>query len=136
MVESAGGAGFALEAGDAVGVARQGNGQHLDGHVAFQARVAGAPDFAHAAAAKQFHDLEVTQLRACAQGFDRRQRSAFQKRIGLLIQQRLHLGAELRIVRAGLRQECGALLRRLRQRGLIQLLDLLPALSLHSRPSG
>ena len=102
VVERAGGAGFALETRDTVRVARQAGGQHLDGHVALQAGVAGAPDLAHAAAPQQFHNLEVAELRARAQRFNRRQRRAFQKRIGLLIQQRLHFAAQLRIVGAGL----------------------------------
>jgi hypothetical protein len=42
-----------------------------------------------------------------------RQWSTFQKRIGLLVEQRLHFAAELRIARTCLRQKGGALLRRL-----------------------
>jgi hypothetical protein len=45
----------------------------------------------------------------------------------MLIEQRLNLGAELGIVGTHLHQECSALLRRLRQRGLIQPLDFQPA---------
>ena len=131
MVERTGRPRLPLETGDAIRVVRQSSGQHLDGHVALQARIAGTPDLAHATPAQQFHNLEVAEFRARAQRLDRGQRGAFQKRIGLLIQQRLGLGAELRIVRAGLRQERGALLRRLGQRGLIEILYLLPALSLH-----
>ena len=136
VVERAGRARFPLETGDAVRVAGQAGGQHLNRHVPLQACVARAPYLAHPTPAQQVHNLEVTELGARAQRLDPRRRSAFQKRIGLLVQQRLHLAAELRIVRTRLRQECGAFLRRLRQRGLIQLLDLLPALSLHARPSG
>ena len=81
---------FALETGNAVRVARQAGGQHLDGHVALQARIAGEPYLAHASPAQQFHNPEVAQMRARAQRFDRRHRRAFQEGIGLLIEQRLH----------------------------------------------
>ena len=53
---------------------------------------------------------------------------AFQEGIGLLIQQRLHLCAQVRIVRTGLRQERGALLRQSVQ-GSVAELHLLPAFS-------
>ena|ERR1700722_9279448 len=51
----------------------------LDGHVALEACVAGAPHLAHTAAAKQFHNLEVAQLRARAQRLDRRYRALSRK---------------------------------------------------------
>src|ERR1022692_2367162 len=57
---------------------------------------------------------KLPQLRARAQRFDRRKRGTFQEEIGLLVQEGLHFAAELRIVRTGLQEECGALLRRLR----------------------
>jgi hypothetical protein len=131
VIERAGRAGFALETGDAVRVARHGGGQHLDRHVALEADVPGAPDFAHAAAAEQFHDLEVAQFGARAERFDRRNRSAFQERIGLLVQQRLHFCAKLCIVGTGSLQEGGTRLRRLLQGSLAKLLDLFPALGFH-----
>jgi hypothetical protein len=88
VIEGAGRARFALETGDAIRVARHARWQHLDGHVSLQARIASPPDLAHAPAAKEFHNLEVAQLRPCTQSFDRRDRRAFQKRIGLLIEPR------------------------------------------------
>jgi hypothetical protein len=107
VIERAGRAGFALETGDAVRVARQGGGQYLDGHLALQPRIAGAPDLAHPAPAQQLHNLEVAQLGARAEPFDRRNRSAFQERVGLRVQQRLHFCAKLCIVGTGPLQECG-----------------------------
>ena len=54
VVERARRAGFPLETGDVIGVARQASGQHFDGHVAPEPRIAGAPDLAHPDPAEQF----------------------------------------------------------------------------------
>src|ERR1019366_5665077 len=105
--------------------------QYLDGYVALQARIARAVDFAHAAAADQLHNLEVAEPGAWTESLDCRYRRAFQERIDLLRKQRLHFGAQAGVGGAGMRQEPGALLRRKRDRRLIKLLDLFPALSLH-----
>jgi hypothetical protein len=88
VVERARRAGFPLETGDVIGVARQASGQHFDGHVAPEPRIAGAPDLAHPDPAEQFHNLEVSQLGARAQSFDGGHWRAFQEGIGLLIQVR------------------------------------------------
>src|SRR6516165_3907808 len=50
---------FALEAGQAGGVAREGGGQNLDGHLAFQFGVQCPKDFAHPTLANQGVDLVV-----------------------------------------------------------------------------
>ena len=57
VVERGDGLRFALEAGAALGVAGGAGGQHLDGDVAAQARVAGAVDLAHPAGADGGEDL-------------------------------------------------------------------------------
>jgi len=62
---------------------------------------------------------KLPSLAPALSALNRRQRGTFQEGLGLLIRQRLHYGAEFGIFRARLRQECSALLRRLRQRGLI-----------------
>ena len=95
VIQGAGRARFPLETGDAVRIARQTRRQHLDGHIALQPRIARAPDFAHAAASEQFHNLEVAQPCAGTERADRRHRRAFQKGIGLLIEQRLHFATQL-----------------------------------------
>ena len=57
VIERAGGARLLLEAAQAVGVGRERRGQHLDGDVAAEARVARAIDLAHAAGADRSDDL-------------------------------------------------------------------------------
>jgi len=68
MIEHPGGAGFLLEAAQAVGVARAIVGQQFDGHFAVEACVAGAPDFAHPARAEQGDDLVMTEASAGRNG--------------------------------------------------------------------
>ena len=53
MVQRRRGAGFLLEPLEALGVCRQGGRQHLDGHVATQARIARSIHFTHAARAER-----------------------------------------------------------------------------------
>ena len=57
MAEHAGGARFDLEPAHQIAVARQRLGQHLQGDVAAQARVAGAVDHAHRSRAELTDDL-------------------------------------------------------------------------------
>ena len=52
MVEGGDGAGFALEAGEPIGIARQLGGQHLERDVAAELRIGGAIHLAHAACAE------------------------------------------------------------------------------------
>jgi hypothetical protein len=59
---------LASEARQAVGIVREVLGQHLDGDVAIQARIAGAPDFAHAARTNLVYELERTEFCASSQG--------------------------------------------------------------------
>ena len=47
MVERGEDFGFALEAGESIGVGGHGRGQHLDGDLAFQVAVGGAIDLPH-----------------------------------------------------------------------------------------
>ena len=59
VLQAGQGAGLALEAGFALGIAAQFGGQDLEGHVAAQLGVAGAEDLAHAALADAVLDLVV-----------------------------------------------------------------------------
>ena len=56
MIERRQELGFTVEAGDAIGVDGKGGGQHLDGDVAIQLRVARAIDLAHPARADRGND--------------------------------------------------------------------------------
>ena len=57
MVEGGENLGLATESADAIGVLREGRGQHLDGDFASQFRITRAEDFAHAAGADGRGDL-------------------------------------------------------------------------------
>ena len=57
MVQRREGARFALEASPAIGVLRDRVGQHLDGHVALQPRIAGTIHLAHTPCAERADDL-------------------------------------------------------------------------------
>ena len=57
MVQRRGGAGFTLEALDAIGIGRQVAANHLDRDGASETRVAGPVDLAHATCAEQRKDL-------------------------------------------------------------------------------
>ena len=63
--------GFALEAGQAVGVLGQRLGQDLDRHVSIKPLVVGPVDLSHAARAERRGDLVRTDLRAGLQAHDR-----------------------------------------------------------------
>ena len=67
MVQGRGGEGFLLEAAQPVGIARESLRQDLDGHLAFEARVAGAVDLAHAARAQQRDNFVRSEFRARGQ---------------------------------------------------------------------
>jgi hypothetical protein len=64
MAEGGGGAGFLLEAAEAVGMGGKLARQHLDGDVASQARVVPLIHFAHAADAEEADDLVRSDARA------------------------------------------------------------------------
>ncbi len=57
VVQSSGSSCLLLEAGEALGARGELGGQHLDGHLAAQARVLGEIHLAHAARAEQLGDL-------------------------------------------------------------------------------
>ena len=56
--------GFSFEAGQSIGIAGERVGQHLDGDVASEARVAGAVDLSHATRAEDREELVVAQTGA------------------------------------------------------------------------
>src|SRR5262249_15334255 len=62
MIQRSQHAGFALEAGEALGIARKFLGQYLDGDVAAELCVGGAVDLAHAAGADGGQDLVVAEM--------------------------------------------------------------------------
>ena len=102
----------------------------------------GEPDFAHAALTDDFEQpVRADHGAGSAAGgdglivFHGGKRRTFQERIGLLIEQGLHFGAELGIVWAGLGQKRRALFGRLGQGGLAEGLDLAPQFSLRARQS-
>ncbi len=61
MIELAGGPRFLLEAAEPVRVPGESVGQNLHGHVAMEARVAGAVHLAHASRSDQRLDFVVSQ---------------------------------------------------------------------------
>jgi hypothetical protein len=64
MIQARDGLGFALKPLLANCVRGELRGQNLDGDSAFQPRVAGAVDFAHAACAQRLRDFIGAQVRA------------------------------------------------------------------------
>ena len=66
MVERGGGFSFLLEAEQALGVGGECGGENFDGDAAFEARIDGVVDLAHAAGAKRGDDLEWADV---ASGF-------------------------------------------------------------------
>ena len=64
MVQRCGGAGFLLEAAQAVGVRGQRFGQDLDGDFAVEPGVVGAVDFAHSTSAKWRADFILAEDRS------------------------------------------------------------------------
>ncbi len=65
VVEGRGRARLLLESLAPVGVGRELGRQHLDGHLAAEARVSRSVDFSHASRADGREDLEGTEARAC-----------------------------------------------------------------------
>ena len=59
---------FALEPREAIGIVREGLGQHLDRDVAIQPRIARAIDLAHAARAEQRQDFICAETSAGREG--------------------------------------------------------------------
>jgi hypothetical protein len=59
--------GFAFEAGETIGIAREFLRKHLDGHVATETRVARAEHFAHASGAERREDFVGTEPEALGQ---------------------------------------------------------------------
>ena len=57
---------FALQPGQPIGIVEEGRGERFNGHVAVQARVAGAVDLAHASGAERADDLVGAE--ACSSG--------------------------------------------------------------------
>jgi hypothetical protein len=68
MIERSERPGFALEPGDTIGVGREGVRQNLDRNIASKLCVAGAADLAHAARAKERHDLIRAEPDAGSEG--------------------------------------------------------------------
>ena len=59
------GAGFALKAGQALGIMRHSRGEHLDGDVAAETWIAGAKDLSHTAGADGREDFIRAEFVAC-----------------------------------------------------------------------
>ena len=133
---------FALEAGQPVGIRGEGTRQNLERDVAPELRVARAIHLAHAARPEQCLDLidadaSPGQHGSAGVGDDpgrRRERRLRQEAGGLALvrQQRCHFLLERVIAGARLAQESGAIARVTRQRGVIDLRDLLPAVGIHA----
>ena len=70
MVQRGCGAGFLLEAAQAIGVGGQRLGQDLDGDFAVQPGVVGAINFAHSARAKRGADFILPEDRSGSQGHE------------------------------------------------------------------
>ena len=68
MVQRGRGARFLLEAAEAIAVGRKRGRQHLERHVAIEARVVGTIDLAHAAAADQALDFVRAEPGAWREG--------------------------------------------------------------------
>jgi hypothetical protein len=63
MIEGSEDFGLPFEAGQPVGVRGKGVGQSLESDLAAQLRVAGLPDFAHAAFSERAHDFKGAETR-------------------------------------------------------------------------
>ncbi len=133
---------FALEAGEAVGIRGEDARQNLERDVAPELRVARAIHLAHAAGAEQRLDLvdadaSTGQQGSAGVGDDagrRRERWLGQEAggVALVRQQRCHFLVQRVIAGARLAQESGAIARVTRQRGVIDLRDLPPAVRMHA----
>ena len=71
VVQRGRGTGLALEAVQPIRIARERSGEHLDGDLAAEARVASAVDLAHAACAERRHNLERAEAISCLERHQR-----------------------------------------------------------------
>jgi hypothetical protein len=145
MIERGGGFGFADETLQPLGVLSELTLQQLKRDRAFEYCVTRQKDFTHPAGADLREDLIVAQflpdlyserrsevIRRKVFSFELK-RGSGQKLTGLLIrtQQHFNLATKAIIVSASLRQKSRTPIRRLLQRGVVKLLDALPAFDVH-----
>ena len=151
MIEPRDDACLALEASSSLRIRGEIGRQHLDGHEAVEARVARLVDLSHAAGCEKRDDLIGAQPRADGKARGRRDllarigreargpvhfpqvRGAGEKCAGLGPggEERVDVAAEIAVADAGLLQEGLALLGRAFEHGAEDVLDALPAISLH-----
>src|SRR5262245_12375756 len=147
MVERRSGMRFLLEAAQPISIIGKRSWQHFDRHVTPQPFIMRAIDDAHPATSQQRQDfvhpdlLSEEQLRRrLAELFRfnppclKRQRVPLDKAPGraVIAQQFFYLAAQIGVARAGLSEKTLARVRLAFQRRVIKLLNLFPALMLHS----